>query len=112
MFATGIFAHSLLLPFIGILVQVFVLNFCAKPLSELSAHPESRISVVYRAAAVGSSMDSHAVYFFGDHQAACSTEDSVATFINKVRVEYPRLNEVHVGLLAVSMPSLRAPPLN
>lgn len=112
MFATGIFAHSLLLPFIGILVQVFVLNFCAKPLSELSAHPESRISVVYSAAAVGSSMDSHAVYFFGDHQAACSTEDSVATFINKVRVEYPRLNEVYVGLLAVSMPSLRAPPLN
>lgn len=110
MFAIGIFAHSLLLPFIGILVQVFVLGFCVKTPASLPSDVHS----LQHTAQVGIKLPANEIksaYFFADYLAVEEPSDQKLFDITALSADFPTFEAVFIGVLAHSLLSLRAPPV-
>lgn len=112
MFAIGFLAHSLLLPFISIFIQILVVNVCLKTPSEISSGvrtTEHHVNVT----SFHSSLDgSSASYHFGDYFAEESLCKKVVqpTVSPLLSLPFGEVDDASLGVF-VSVNHLRGPPV-
>lgn len=110
MFATGFLAHSLLLPFVGIILQVLVVNFWLSP-PENQTKTEVPQAHAIVAAKVSASTNADSGFHFFDYFEAPSVVSKVAyPDLAAVRAYVPIVLLIRSSCGSQNHP-LRAPPL-
>lgn len=109
MFAFGILAHSLLFPFIGILLQVFVVNTCFRTTSETTSRShKSELELVLSDNAFSDDNGSPS-FNFVDYFVAPESAPQIKRY--SVAVELPLFSEECAAIKPYLFIQFRAPPV-
>lgn len=113
MFAIGILAHSFLLPFISIFVQVFVMSVCLKMPSELpQLESTSNSSFYYDYVSIGSSDRNLDTYNFIDHCEIVYEPSQLIVHYPVGNVIFISFNILPIKGCCIVIQQLRAPPFS